>query len=391
MDQNSVAANGWGVPIPEETSHSRYGSEQNSDEGSDYSEFDSEEEDDDDDYAPLQMGTWGAQPTGAQADVNAIQMPDWNERPMDETPSLTFTSADWGKLCDPKVVIKSGIGSGNLHRKGANYKPVNEQQILNQRLKIGPPIPSGKKKKKRGGKSGKRPPPPPSSRPPPPSGALRPPSSSRRPPLTQSAWGSSLSSTPFWESGGAKASKYAATPSSAEPSKAAPQQTSPGARPLPGAASKWATQPLQENFAPPAPQQQAPAAAPAKRLGTSASKYAPAAPATPAIPAPAAAAAAPVAVSTPTPPPPAAAVHGTISLADNAPVTPPRTTIFQLNIELIPGVSAILPVYETDDYRVLVKEFGAKHHLTISAQAESSFAEKIRLMVAELRNQQAQQ
>ncbi|KAI9018560.1 hypothetical protein CLU79DRAFT_720754 [Phycomyces nitens] len=63
-----------------------------------------------DDYGPL-ANTWGSQ-----------------SRPL----------ADWGALIDPDSTPKSrGIGSGNLHRKGPNFIPVDEKVILNQRLNKG--------------------------------------------------------------------------------------------------------------------------------------------------------------------------------------------------------------------------------------------------------------
>jgi hypothetical protein len=421
MYQNALANGSWGAPIPENPAYQqRSGSEQESQgddgsSGSDYDEFDSDEDEEDEEYAPLQMGAWGTQPTGSEADANAIQMPDWNARPTDTTPSLTFKADDWKKLCDPNVVIKAGIGSGNLHRKGANYIPVTEQQILNQRLKLGAPMPSGKKKSRGRGKKSKgnpnapkAPKAPKAHYPPPPPSAprLKAPS---RPVPTNSAWGQQLSSTPFWEQGGAKSSKYApATPPPPPPAQQPQQQQQqqqrvPPARSAPpqSPASKWATQPLQETFTPPPPQQKQPQQAPPppKVFGSSQSKYATSQPIPPTQPTQSTQPAQPAQPAQPVRPQPAQpaqpaapvtpSYHGTISLTDQSPPTPPpRTTIFQLNIELIPGVTALLPVYETDDYTVLVKEFGAKHHLTIAPQAEFSFAEKIKQMVAGLRKQQ---
>ncbi|KAL0079924.1 hypothetical protein F4703DRAFT_1174332 [Phycomyces blakesleeanus] len=63
-----------------------------------------------DDFGPL-ANTWGSQP-----------------KPL----------ADWNALIDPDSVKTSrGIGSGNLHRKGPNFIPVDEQVIISQRLKKG--------------------------------------------------------------------------------------------------------------------------------------------------------------------------------------------------------------------------------------------------------------
>ncbi|SAM02379.1 hypothetical protein [Absidia glauca] len=503
MNQTLNGASSWGslapersIQQPDQPLYNGTPSETQDEGSSDEDYYDDDEEETDDEYAPVQMGAWGAQPSGA--DPNSIQMPDWNDRPTDGTPSLTFTSADWGKLCDPNVVVKAGIGSGNLHRKGANYRPVDEQMIVNQRLKIGPPIPSGKKKKKGSKKKGG---PPPAFHP---SIAHRPKGnpvpSSRRPPIAQSVWGSGLAETPFWESGGALASKHAPPPpppqqqppptttqrppptitrqpdggtaqrgvskwhtqplqvkptsqptpaatatskwanqplqenSTRQPAPATPAVSKwanqplqenapppPTPAPAPSSASKWANQPLQENHVqqppssaskwanqplqenpvqpPPTPaskwanqplqenpvqppppsttQYQPSQVFPSKTTGTAASKYAPRPPQQPQAP-----------QQAPQQASQHVAIDGTISLTGAAPITPPRKTIFQLNIELIPGVSAILPVYETDDYSILVKEFGAKHHLTIAPEAEFTFAEKIKQMVAALRKQQ---
>ncbi|KAH8550833.1 hypothetical protein BGW37DRAFT_60402 [Umbelopsis sp. PMI_123] len=46
----------------------------------------------------------------------------------------------WHKLVDPNAKLRAdGVGAGNLHRQGKNFKPVDEQLIVNQRL--GKPIP----------------------------------------------------------------------------------------------------------------------------------------------------------------------------------------------------------------------------------------------------------
>jgi hypothetical protein len=57
----------------------------------------------------------------------------------------------WHTLVDPSVKMKAGgIGSGDLHRRGDNFKPVSEQFILNQRMKKSvPTASSGAKKKKK--------------------------------------------------------------------------------------------------------------------------------------------------------------------------------------------------------------------------------------------------
>ncbi|ORY97856.1 hypothetical protein BCR43DRAFT_490474 [Syncephalastrum racemosum] len=49
----------------------------------------------------------------------------------------TATTIGWADLVDPNFQIKAnGLGSGNLHRKGANYVPVDESYILQQRNKL---------------------------------------------------------------------------------------------------------------------------------------------------------------------------------------------------------------------------------------------------------------
>ncbi|KAJ2959664.1 hypothetical protein NQZ79_g4902 [Umbelopsis isabellina] len=51
----------------------------------------------------------------------------------------------WHQIADPNAKIRAdGVGAGNLHRKGKNFQPVDEQQILNQRL--GKAIPKNKSK-----------------------------------------------------------------------------------------------------------------------------------------------------------------------------------------------------------------------------------------------------
>jgi hypothetical protein len=48
--------------------------------------------------------------------------------------------AGWHQLTDPNAKLRAdGVGAGNLHRQGKNFKPVDEQMILNQRL--GKPLP----------------------------------------------------------------------------------------------------------------------------------------------------------------------------------------------------------------------------------------------------------
>ncbi|KAI8393531.1 uncharacterized protein BYT42DRAFT_551374 [Radiomyces spectabilis] len=80
----------------------------------------------DDEYGPV-VSAWGDQ-------AKSIMSTDESE------------SKRWDTLIDPSVKLgPAGIGTGNLHRKGRNYIPVDEKAILHQRLKT--PIPGSKKNK----------------------------------------------------------------------------------------------------------------------------------------------------------------------------------------------------------------------------------------------------
>ncbi|KAG2181036.1 hypothetical protein INT43_008618 [Umbelopsis isabellina] len=65
-----------------------------------------------------------------------------------EAQDQTSETADvngWHQIADPNAKIRAdGVGAGNLHRKGKNFQPVDEQHILNQRL--GKAIPKSKTK-----------------------------------------------------------------------------------------------------------------------------------------------------------------------------------------------------------------------------------------------------
>jgi hypothetical protein len=72
----------------------------------------------DDEYAPIDIASWGS------------QAPSQSNNPAEED-----TSKDWDSLLDSKIKVgANGIGSGQLHRKGTNFKPVGEDLILAQRL-----------------------------------------------------------------------------------------------------------------------------------------------------------------------------------------------------------------------------------------------------------------
>lgn len=83
-------------------------------------------ETEDDEYEPIQVTSWG-----------------------------TAAPSNWNSLVDTSVRLKpGGVGTGNLHRKGSNYAPISEAEVLSQRLR-NPPPGQGKhsnKKKKRGKK-----------------------------------------------------------------------------------------------------------------------------------------------------------------------------------------------------------------------------------------------
>ena len=87
----------------------------------------------DDEYAPIVATAWG--------DQAATPTTTENNENKDSGPK------SWNDLVDPTFKVQAnGLGGGNLHRKGRNYKPVDEQTILNQRYKI--PNPPKKKVKK---------------------------------------------------------------------------------------------------------------------------------------------------------------------------------------------------------------------------------------------------
>lgn len=377
------------------------------DDGSDDS-FD-DDDDEDDDYAPLQMTSWGTQTTDKEG--------------------TTQINIGWDSLIDPNIKIKpGGIGSGNLHRRGANYKPVDEEYILNQRLNKQSIPGSGKKKKK--GKKSKGPgaPTPPRSAPPSTKASRPPPTQprstfqSRPPPQGAGAWGSGqLVDKPFWEmqapskpeftppandwqapSAGSLASKYAPKPSAA---------SAPAPAPAPGAPQPVQPQPPQQ-WQQWQQQQQQPQQQPQQQwqqysADTSSSlqsKWATAsAPTTP-----------PSSSSQAVPPPPAASGSAASKYAPSsaaskyapqnlggsadsiyappkpttAPATAPapappkeRKLLFKFMIELVPGISAPLPVYDTSNYLELVDEFAQNHNLHIQDQARHAFASKIAALV----------
>ncbi|KAG1113633.1 hypothetical protein G6F42_014411 [Rhizopus arrhizus] len=123
-----------------------------------------DEEYTDDEYEPIEATAWGSQSIAADGSTN-----------------VSLSMSGWQSLIDPNIKTKAGgIGSGQLHRRGANYQPVDEQAIIDRRL--GKPIPKGglggsKKKKSRKPKAGGAPPPAAAPRRPVPN-SMTPPSSS---------------------------------------------------------------------------------------------------------------------------------------------------------------------------------------------------------------------
>ncbi|KAJ8654846.1 hypothetical protein O0I10_009411 [Lichtheimia ornata] len=343
----------------------------------DLSSYDDSEEED----MPLQISSWGTQKVNDSG-----------------TTEVNLTMEGWKSLIDPNAKIgPNGIGTGNLHRRGANFKPVDEENILNHRLKKGPiqpKAPGSKKKKKkaptprptpppsargRGGYGGRVPRPPPSTTRPPPSG------------MSGTGWGSGqLAETPFWEqparaqqpppqpqqpqpsnnwqapSSGAAASKYA---TGASASKYAPQPTPPTstgsaasryATPTGSSASKYATPTPQLSQPPSASSSTTSFSSPA--TGAAASKYATGAAASKYAPQQQQQ----VPPTIPPPPPP-------------APLE--RKPILTFNIELVPGVSAPLNVYESSDPRDVVDTFEREHHLTMTPEAKQAFATHVAAFV----------
>ncbi|GAN07179.1 hypothetical protein MAM1_0151d06672 [Mucor ambiguus] len=137
--------------------------------------------------------------TESESEYEDIEITGWGDNAKKE--------ATWDTLIDPSVKVKAGgVGSGDLHRRGGNFKPLSEAAILAQRLSKG--VPSKKSS------NPKRPKKKPSvialPKPAPMFGKVnRPympitgPSAPTRAPIKDSSaspWGSApLSDTPFWE------------------------------------------------------------------------------------------------------------------------------------------------------------------------------------------------
>lgn len=134
--------------------------------------------------------------TDSDSEYEDIEIAGWGDNAKQEV--------TWDTLIDPSVKVKAGgIGSGDLHRKGGNFKPLSEAAILAQRLNKGAPSKKSTKPKKPKKK-------PSAVAAPPKFGKVnRPyvptvrPSVPTRAPIknpSASTWGSApLSDTPFWE------------------------------------------------------------------------------------------------------------------------------------------------------------------------------------------------
>ncbi|KAI9322298.1 hypothetical protein BX666DRAFT_2022796 [Dichotomocladium elegans] len=410
---------------------SNWGTFASNNEPDDESDLSSYEDSEEEDLPPLQISSWGDNSVVARVNEEG-------------TTEVNVSTNGWASLIDPNhKIAANGLGSGNLHRKGGNYKPVDEEYILNHRLKKGGGLPkapgTGKKKKKKaapvssnsyrrdgGGAPGHHR----SFAPPPSSTTRRPPPQSRIVDGSASGWGSQkLADTPFWEQPAAAATSAPAPPPSAPAPVSHQPAFSSGA-----AASKYATGSAASKYAPQQQQhqqqqhQQPAHHTPAQYGGSGASRYAP----QPSYPAQQAPAAMGSASSQYAPPPPSsmymapqqqqpvppvsspqtfasgasASKYATGSSASKyapqntgssgsiyaspsgstpaslTPSPPPqRKPILTFNIELVPGVSAPLNVYENSNPVELVNIFEREHNLHMQPVAKETFARNIATLV----------
>lgn len=346
-----------------------------------YNEY-SDEEYSDDEYAPLELSSWGAQAVTGENGKTEVNV----------------SMDGWQSLIDPSVKLKAGgVGSGQLHRKGGNFKPLDESYIIQQRL--GKPIPKAISggKKKRGGKPKGSPAPPPPRKPlvPPSSSAYRGSTATRGRPITapgNNVWGSAeLASTPFWEqsassaTSGTYASKYATPAANSAP---APAQRPP---PPPSKEHLWGALDESAPAQPPVQQQQQQAPAPAQNTfvhsatGSRASKYATPSPAPPA----------PQQQQyqqAPTPPPqqPPQQQQQQVYAPSSTPTIYHKLEqpVLTINIEISQGITAKMLVYENDEPYDAVEQFEKNHHLTMDVTAKQRFAQQVQLLLEQYRAQQ---
>lgn len=95
---------------------------------------------DDDGFYDTEDEEWDAPIVASWGVPAAVAAPE----AQDQTDG-TVDVKGWHQIADPNAKLRAdGVGAGNLHRKGKNFQPVDEQHILNQRL--GKPIPKSKTK-----------------------------------------------------------------------------------------------------------------------------------------------------------------------------------------------------------------------------------------------------
>ncbi|ORZ02342.1 hypothetical protein BCR43DRAFT_6557 [Syncephalastrum racemosum] len=395
-----------------------------------YSDEDEYYESEDEEYAPLQMTSWGSRgETATNAGV----------------PELNITKMGWDSLIDPNARVgPGGLGSGGLHRKGANYKPVSEEYILAQRSGKKPPNPpgTGKKSKKKRAEGSATPPPSArgrgggrggSSRGGPsrggfsrggyssntPSPAPRP-STIRQP--ANNAWGSSkLADTPFWEqpsgtttpasnwstptlsSNASSTSNRAPTPATAPPAPrpgvAGPGTTSSDSKWATASnASKWAPQNLQSNpvpatsqwAPPPQPVQQPPQSyqqPPPPQSSQQQQQYQPQPQPVqqPAVGSSASKWASATSSS-------ADSKWAAKPTASQAPPPPPEANpiMFTMRLEIADGVYAEIVVRRENDINSLVDEFLTRHHLQIDPEKKLVFGKRLQDIIDSVQMNQQQ-
>ncbi|KAF7732055.1 hypothetical protein EC973_007160 [Apophysomyces ossiformis] len=287
---------------------------------------------DDDDYGPLKISSWGDNPATPTQQQNM----------------------DWGCLIDPTVKLKpGGVGMGQLHRSGANYKPVEEDIILAQRMKVAPkkanvPTPvvvqtSTKKKKKKKASTSQTTVHIPSVRP------------QRHSPSTTPAqvsqainsWGSGqLTETPFWHQASLSVNPNPNTISnlqstsnaSSAASASSATTTTASLSPSPLSSSKQSSDTSLNNQT----ERKAPT-----NIEKSEKKS------------------------------PDDTSAAKLSLA-NSPANPP---LLRFRIELAPGISTELTLSRHDYIPAVVDDFGKRHQLTISDAAKRSITETLSLLV----------
>ncbi|KAI8373105.1 uncharacterized protein BYT42DRAFT_616285 [Radiomyces spectabilis] len=312
----------------------------------------------DDDYAPLTMASWGAQAS--------------------KSPDPSNPTASWKSLVDPNFKIKAGgIGTGGLHRKGPNYKPVDEQYILNQRLNKA--VPKASKPSSPQAKKAKKPKAPAKVKPTTRSElvATKPAKTLEKKNLSQiqnildgakaveekksrvptrqriqmiqsnvaTAWGAApLTSTPFWET---STTTTATNNNTSFSSSNTLQKTAISSTQTKTTTTVTTnTQPLSRTVSDSNPK---PPSTFSKTTSSTSSE-------------------------------PSSSSHNSsnqqVSGGLVCSITEPKP-VLQLEIEFAPGISALLPVYEHDDTETLVESFGRRHQLKMTDAAKSAVKQTI--------------